>query len=106
MKKRNNQKSTSAFFGPDSTTSETHYADSCDSTEALILAIVQNILQDKSLIPSLLAHIAQFSPRSRGSPCRNISQHEIIRPRDLPIILGISRTQCWIGIPAKPTAVP
>ncbi|OGU05528.1 MAG: hypothetical protein A2075_23845 [Geobacteraceae bacterium GWC2_58_44] len=26
---------------------------------------------------------------------RDISNHEIIRPRDLPLICGLSRTTCW-----------
>lgn len=29
------------------------------------------------------------------APLRDISNHEVIRPRDLPLICGLSRTTCW-----------
>lgn len=32
---------------------------------------------------------------TRGSPPRDLSMYEIIRPRDLPFITGLSRTTCW-----------
>jgi prophage regulatory protein len=29
------------------------------------------------------------------APLRDISNHEVIRPRDLPQVTGLSRTTCW-----------
>jgi len=38
--------------------------------------------------------------RGSAQPCkctqaRNVAHFEIIRPRDLPVVTGLSRTQCW-----------
>lgn len=31
----------------------------------------------------------------QGSPLRDLSEYEIVRPRDLPFLTGLSRTTCW-----------
>jgi len=88
--------------------------------ELLLFQLVHNILNDPTNVSILLEYVAQSDDQrkhfqspvqinlSRGRHSRDISNDEIIRPRDLPQCTGLSRTQCWrlskdskSGFPAK-----
>lgn len=88
---------------------QTHPNDLDDGSEEkkfaeFVAQIVRNILSDPQNI-ILLEEYSRghggFEPTvvkqggANGAHQRNVANYEVIRPRDLPVVTGLSRTQCW-----------
>lgn len=65
--------------------------------ESLVAMLVSNIVSNPQNM-ELLSEYFGGQGRVLISKCiqvRNVANCEIIRPRDLPSVTGLSRTQCW-----------
>jgi len=59
---------------------------------------IRNFFQDSQNNHILIEHVVQHGSKfclPQNSPRRDISNDEIIRPRDLPQATGLSKTQIW-----------
>lgn len=57
-----------------------------DLLEQLVTQVVRDVLASQK----------QESDQRNDTPqLRDVSREEVIRPRDLPLVTGLSRTQCW-----------
>lgn len=73
----------------------------------LLEQLVRNILNDPlnvriigeylklSSDPDGTGRVILSIPKNTEGPSRDISNCETVRPRDLPQVTGLSRTQCW-----------
>jgi predicted DNA-binding transcriptional regulator AlpA len=62
--------------------------------EQLILEIL-NVRNNINKLRELILQEGQNSSNRGSPPSRDLSRLEIIRPRDLPLVTGLSRTSCW-----------
>ncbi|WP_223921757.1 AlpA family transcriptional regulator [Geobacter sp. AOG2] len=63
-----------------------------DPLNVRLIADYINGLSDTS---DAVQNVVISTSRKSDQQTRDVSNYEIIRPRDLPLVLGISRTQCW-----------
>lgn len=75
--------------------------------ELFVGRLVANLLADSENIRLIVEYLGLPSNTSflargqggvqscKGTQARSVAYCEIIRPRDLPVVTGLSRTQCW-----------
>ena len=75
--------------------------------ESFVGRLVANLLADPENIRLIVEYLGlpnnrSFLARRQGSvqscdstQARSVAHCEVIRPRDLPVVTGLSRTQCW-----------
>ena len=93
---------------PPNARSDNYYSPKNVDPELLLGQLVRNILNDplnihilaeylssRSDDPIIASKALQGIPKTPRVQIRDISNHEIIRPRDLPACTGLSRTQIW-----------
>lgn len=87
-------------------------SDDVDGTkfESLVAQLITNFLSNPQTMELLAEYFNQQGHvlGCKSSRARNVTHCEVIRPRDLPLVTGLSRTQCWrlsrdpnSGFPAK-----
>lgn len=78
--------------------------------ETLVAQLITNFLSNPQNMELLAEYFNQQGHVlvCKSSRARNVIHCEVIRPRDLPLVTGLSRTQCWrlsrdpnSGFPAK-----